>query len=190
VAVGLVVAVALVMTLTGNNPVGYVRTWWRDHTVDVVPIANVRAAADPPSSVAPSYDVTDLTDPRKGAWATAWPLHLQAPMHCGTTAPNAGRIVLSWSHARRVRGLDVWAGVIGEGRMNQSRPKRVDVSYGKHLCTKLRLDDTEDRQPLSFDSGTAVDRLVISVGAVYPPKATPFKSLVAIGGIQVLYRPD
>jgi hypothetical protein len=190
VTLGLVVVVALVLGLTGNNPVGYVRNWWHDRTADLHAIGNVTATADPPGSVAPSYDAADLTNPRKGAWATAWPLQRLAPMSCGTTAAHAGRIVLSWNRPRRVRELDVWAGLAGAGRMNQSRPKKLDVSYGADGCTRLSLLDTADRQQLSFDSGTVVKRLVISVGAVYPPTATPHQPLVAIGGIQVMYRPE
>jgi hypothetical protein len=190
VTVGLVVVVAVVLALTGNNPVGYVRNWWRDHTGDLQAIGNVTATAAPPHSVAPSYDVADLVHPRKGVWATAWPVHRLAPMSCGTTAAQAGRIVLSWNHPRRVRRLDVWAGLAGDGRMNQSRPKKLDVGYGADGCTRLSLLDTADRQLLPFDSGTAVKRLVISVGAVYGPEATPPQPLVASGGIQVLYRPD
>jgi hypothetical protein len=194
VTVAVVGSAVLVLVLTGNNPVGYVRERWRDLTVDPVPIANVTASPRPPGSVAPTYDISKLPGERRDAWATSWPTGSTTPSGCGTTPPDTGRILLSWDQPTRVRGLEVWAGLaVDRGRLNQYRPKRLDVSYvgsGAPRCVELTLHDTADGQRLTFDTGTDVASLVISVGDVYVPGAQPSRPLVALGGIQVLHRPE
>lgn len=195
VGVGVVAAAGVILAVTGNNPVGYVHERWLDLTVDPVPISDVTAAARPPGSVAPAYDISKLPGEREDAWATAWPAGPTAPSGCGTTPSGTGRILLSWAPATRVRGLFVWAGLAADNnrRLNQFRPRRLDVSYmsrSVRRCVKLDLADTTDRQRLPFDTGTDVKSLVISVGDVYGPGARPFTPWVAIGGIEVLHRPE
>jgi zinc-ribbon domain len=193
VTVGVVAAAALVLVVTGNNPVGYVHERWLDLTVDPVPIADVTATARPPGSVAPTYDVSKLPGERRDAWATDWPAGTTTLTGCGSTPNRTGRIVLGWDQPTRVRGLEVWAGVAAEkGRLNQFRPRRLDVTYLDHgaaRCVELSLHDAADGQRLSFDTGSDVTSLLVSVGSVFPPTAQPSTTLVAIGGIQVLHRP-
>jgi hypothetical protein len=189
VSVGLVVAVGLVLTLTGNNPIGYVQERWRELTGNVQPVENVTAAARPRGSVAPTYDITNLPGSREGAWATEWPEGATASGECWET-PAAGAIELRWDEPTRVLGLDVWAGLSADNsdRARQFLPKRLGVTFGD-LCVPLDLESTPDRQRLDFDTQTKVTSLVITVADVYPNSATPAENLVAIGGIEVLHQP-
>jgi len=189
VSLGVVVGVVLVLTLTGNNPVGYVQERWRELTGDVQPVDNVTAAARPKGSVAPTYDIKNLPGSREEAWATAWPEGATASGECWES-PAAGAIVLRWDEPTRVRGLDVWAGLDADNsdRARQFLPKRLGVTFGD-LCVPLDLKSTPDRQRLPFDTKTEVTSLVITVADVYPNSATPAENLVAIGGIEVLHQP-
>jgi hypothetical protein len=140
--------------------------------------------------VASTYDVRRLPGPRQEAWATAWPAGTEASPDCGVSQA-AGKVVLTWDDATRVRGLDVWAGLgsTNKDRGYQFLPKRLDVVYDGG-CVRLDLEETPDRQRLSFDTETEVSSLLVSVGDVYPNSANPAIELVAIGGIEVLHQPD
>lgn len=189
VGAGVVAVAALVLGVTGNNPVAFVRDRWRDLTVQPVALDAVTAHAQ--GYVEPGYHVDRLPGSGSGAaWATTWPGQAKASATCGSS-PAAGQIVLSWKPATRVRGLNVWAGLAdGPGRDNQFRPRRLDVTYGADGCQELQLEDRADGQKLTFDTKTPVTTLVISIGDVFGKRATPPKDLVAIGGIEVLHRPE
>ncbi|MGA8248174.1 MAG: zinc ribbon domain-containing protein [Nocardioides sp.] len=193
VGVGVVAVVAVVLGLTGNNPVAYVRDRWHSLTVGLTPIADVTAAARPPGSVAASYNISQLPGERRDAWATPWSAAPSSSRECGATPPNAGRIVLTWDRPTRILGLDVWAGVaVDKQRLNQFRPRRLDVTYETDTgptCVERTLKDTADRQRLSLDTKTPVTSVVLSVGDVFGTRATPPQNLVAIGGVEVLHRP-
>jgi hypothetical protein len=187
VTIAIVVVAALALTLTGNNPVGYLKDRWRDLTVEPVVIDGVAATAE--GFVAPGYHVARLPGPRSEAWATRWPHDPGPPGDCGRSQA-AGWVVLHLNHPTHVRKLYVWAGLGSDSRQSQFRPKRLDVRYSATGCKEFTLADTADRQELSLDTGTAVRSLAISVGDAYAPRSTPSHDLVAIGGIEVLYRPD
>jgi hypothetical protein len=189
VTLAVVVAVGLVLTLTGNNPVGYVQERWRALTGELEPLDGVTATARPKGSVAPTYDIENLPGSREEAWATAWPAGATAAGECWET-PADGAIVLRWDEPTRVLGLDVWAGLDADNseRARQFLPKVLGVRF-EGLCVPLDLESTPDRQRLRFDTKTEVTSLVITVADVYPNSATPAENLVAIGGIDVLHQP-
>ena len=182
-------AVAVVLALTGNNPVGWAQERWRDLTVDLEPIEGVTAGAWPRGTVAATYDVGKLPGPRQSAWATEWPAGAEGTDSCGR-GPAAGAVVLRWDEPTRVRGLDVWAGLDAgnESRDRQPRPRVLAVSWDDQ-CVRLPLDDTPDRQSLEFDTVSEVDALLVKVDDVYPSTSTPPEDLVAIGGVDVLHQP-
>ena len=185
------VALAVILTLTGNNPVGWVKDKYRELTVDLEPVDGVVAAAQPKDSVAGGFDAAKLPGPREEAWATAWPENAAVSNDCGTS-PAGGRIVLRWDEPTRVRGLAVWAGLDDAStgqRELQFRPKLLGVAFGDQ-CVPVELEDTPDRQELEFDTETEVTTLRISVDDVYPSSATPPEYLVAIGGLEVLHQPE
>jgi hypothetical protein len=184
-----IVVVAVVLALTGNNPVGWVQERWRDLTVDLEPVEGVTAGAWPRGTVAATYDVGTVTSPRQGAWATVWPPGAEGTDACGT-GPAEGAIVLRWETPTRVRGLDVWAGLAegSESRDRQPRPRVLAVSWDDQ-CVQLPLEDTPDRQTVEFDTTSEVNALLVKVDDVYPSTSSPPEDLVAIGGLEVLHRP-
>jgi hypothetical protein len=187
VALALFLGVGLVLGLTDNKPVGFAQELWRDLTGDLKPMNGVSALAEPVDSVARTYNVQDLPEPRTGAWATPWPTGATTAEKCGKS-PADGAIVLRWKEPTRVRGLDVWAGLAGDDseRARQFLPKRLGVRYHQRGAPR---DRTPDRQRRRFDTNTEVTSLVVTVADVYPNSSTPAEDLVAIGGIEVLHQP-
>jgi hypothetical protein len=191
VTLAVLVAAGLVLTLTGNNPVGWVQEKWRELTVDLVPVEGVTAAAVPPGTVAPGYDVGKIPDPRRGAWATEWSPDAAPADSCGD-GPAAGGIRLRWDEPTRVRGLHVWAGLSADStdRAGQNLPMVLSIAYGDDQCLQRDLDETPERQTVQFDTEVHVKRLRIEVDDVHPRTSPPTQDLVAIGGIEVLHQPE
>ena len=191
VTLGVIAAAVVVLSLTDNHPIEWAREWWRNRTVELVAVEGLSAAADPPGSVPPPYEVAELPDPRQSAWATRWPVDAaEVAPKCGES-PADGAIVLTWDEPTRVRGLDVWAGLgksDGERRL-QFLPRQLGVSYD-NMCVSRTLDETADRQRLVLDTKAPVKTLRITVDAVYENSAKPQSPFVAIGGLEVLHRPD
>lgn len=185
------VALVVTLSLTGNDPIGWVVDKYRELTGGTEPVDNVVALERPKDSVAPGFDVTKLPGPREEAWATAWPQDAVVSDDCGIS-PAGGEILLRWDEPTRVRGLAIWAGLDDAStgqRELQFRPKRLGVIFGDR-CIPLELEDSPDRQELVLDTETEVRRLRITVDDAYPSSATPPQYLVAIGGIDVLHQPE
>ncbi len=193
-----VVAVLLVgglLTAIGHNPVSWATQRWYDLTDRTVVVQGLSLTAEPADSVAPTFRLGSLVDGEPAtAWATTWPAGSVGGAPCGSTPAGVGRVVIELDPATRLRGVRVRAGLGDAGRDAQPRPARLDLTFdGGPGCVSVPLEDRPGLQTQDLDTGGTVSRVVMSVGDVYGPSATPAAPgvpRVAVSELELLARPQ
>ncbi|MFC5263934.1 hypothetical protein ACFPJ1_17625 [Kribbella qitaiheensis] len=190
IAVGLLVAVLVLLSLIGKDPVGWAKDKFYAVRGTLVVADPVDYAGSPPESVAKGYDPAALGSAAvDDAWATAWtPL---APLDgCPGKAAAKGLVSLTFKDPVRVRRLDVRAGLPADNakRTLQFRPSVLLVMY-EGRCSELQLKDISDLQQLKLDTGVPVKQLLVAVGATYPGRTDAAENLTALTSLAVLSRP-
>ena len=192
IGVGLVVAVLVVLSLIGKDPVGWAKDKYYAVRGTLVVADPVGYAGSPPESVAQGYDAAALGSAAvDDAWATAWAPDALAPLDgCDGKPAAKGMVQLTFQEPLRVRRLDVVAGLPAADakRPLQFRPSVLLVMYDGR-CTELPLKDSSELQQLTLDTGVPVTELLVAIGATYPARADAGQPLTALTSLAVLSRP-
>lgn len=192
IGVVLLVAVLVLLSLIGKDPVGWAKDKFYGVRGTLVVADPVGYAGSPPESVAQGYDPAALGSAAvDDAWATAWAPDALAPLDACDGKPAAkGMVQLTFTEPLRVRRLDVVAGLPAADakRPLQFRPSVLLVMYDGR-CTELPLKDSSELQKVTLDTGVPVTELQVAIGATYPARTDAGQPLTALTSLAVLSRP-
>ncbi len=157
-------------------------------------------AATPPSTGVGAQDpATDLLDNRADtAWVTPWSADVQrvaaqaacVPPQTPTGVGAPGSVVLVPSQPVSVRELSIAAGLPNDDtrRLQQWRPKTLQLAYSDGSCQQVTLTDVDGLQQLSVDPVQSA-QIRLSVVDAYPPLSDQPVDELAITEIRLFQRP-
>jgi zinc-ribbon domain len=193
------VAGLLVIALVGAavwavnaDPIGWARARWDDVQDTLVPVRDVQATLDPAAAQARTdFAPGSAVDGNPAtAWATSWTAG-GPPASCNGEQRTAERLVLTFPGGiADVRELRIEAGLAegDERRLQQNRPKVLELRSSDGTCQPVALTDRAAVQTVRLPEPVSTDVLLVDVVDVYPaqPGTT---DLVAISEIVLLQRP-
>ena len=194
-AVAAIAGVGVLVSVLDQDPVGRVRGLWYEFRDTTTPVADVEAGVSDGRGQRPVPDTAVVDRDPSTVWSRSW---VAGTTYVGCSdAERDGFVVLRLPEPARVRELEIHAGLAAgvNERDLQFRPETVDVSWqeaGKETrdCVPVTLDDTADPQRPDLDTKVEVDRLRVSVSAVFEPKSERLQSPVSIRKLVVRVRPD
>jgi hypothetical protein len=187
---GVLVVVLLVGAVAAvrGDPLGWARARWYDLNGTVVPLAGV-PAADPAEPVVPEFPAGGAVDgDETTAWATTWAGDGSAAPTCGARQTTGG-LLLTFDQVADVRQVVVFPG-LPDGdplRLQQHRPRVVEVRSAEGHCGEYELDDVAAPQTIVLDPPLKSTSLRVDVVAVHPGDGS--SPLVAISEIDLRQRP-
>ena len=154
----------------------------------------------PPTSAAPAVDTAEnaLDNLADTAWTTAWSAADQlnpadAPCVSPSTASAAGApgsLLIVPSGAVTVREVAIAGGLAkaDSRRMQQWRPKTVQLAFSDGTCQQITLTDTDGLQQLKIDP-VSTTQLRLSVVDAYPPVPDQPIDQLAVTDLRLFQRP-
>ena len=156
------------------------------------------SAPTPVPVAAPDTAENALDNLSDTAWTTAWSADYQTnPADAACVSPAgtspagaAGSLLVVPSGAVTVREIAIAAGLSKDDarRMQQWRPRSVQLAFSDGTCQQLTLTDTDGLQQLEIEP-VDTTQIRLSVVDAYPPVPDQPMDLVAITDIRLFERP-
>jgi hypothetical protein len=192
-------AIVGVFYALGQNPVGWVQNQIANFQNSLVQVAGLQAVSEPPDPAATEntaqHALDNLSDT---AWTTTWTQASQLnPANAPCVSPSTpsaagapGSIVIIPSGPTTIREIAVAAGLSkGDARRLQEwRPKTVQLTFSDGSCQQISLADNETLQQVKIEP-VETTQIRVSIVDAYPPLPDQPMDVVAITDIRLFERP-
>ena len=190
---GVLVVGGLAAFLLTRDPVQWARGTWFDVRGITDEVQDVQATASPPDSDEPDFEAANAVDSDlESAWATEWTDDTPDADKCGD-ARGVGALKLTFPAPVELRGLRVSAGLAEDDsdRLRHFRPQEIDVTTSDGTCSRIRLEDTPEPQPVDVARDVAVISVTLTIASTYAPEGSqPSRDLVSIRDVEFRQRPS
>lgn len=196
--IGAVVIVGIVgglLALLGQNPVQWITDRWADIRGTLVTVDKLSVLGEPASTAVADFPAASAVDGfGNSAWAIPWsgqvPKISCAPPSRQVAQDAPGSLLILIPEPVKVRAIKVAAGLAKTDvrRLQQWRPKTLQLAFSDGTCQKITLKDTAAVQQIKIDPVMTTQIRVNVLDALVPQG--PPQNFVAISEIQLLTRPN
>lgn len=192
-------AIVGVFYALGQNPVAWVQNQIANFQNSLVQVAGLQAVAEPADPNATENTAQNALDNLSDtAWTTTWTQASQLnPANAPCLSPSTpsaagapGSIVIIPSGPTTVREISIAAGLSkGDARRLQEwRPKTVQLAFSDGTCQQISLADNETLQQVKIEP-VETTQIRVSIVDAYPPLPDQPIDTVAITDIRLFERP-